>query len=182
MKLVDLDELLVTAYLESGDEHLFAELYNRYHSKVYQSCLSILRDAEEAHDQTQEIFCKVYTRLSTFRAEAKFSTWLFVLARHHCLSALGNLKKRTCLPLDSVSDSLWYSVQLDEPTLDERWQQAEQTLRQLPIKDQQLLRRRYLADKDIATLANEASVSVSALKMRLKRARDQARAIRQQCA
>lgn len=182
MKLVDLDELLVTAFLESGDDRLFAEIYNRYHPKVYQSCLSILRDSEEALDQTQEIFCKVYTRLGTFRAEARFSTWLFVLTRHHCLSALGNLKKRTYLPLDSVSDTLWCSVQLDEPTLDERWQRAEQTLGQLSVRDQQLLRRRYLADKDIATLAIEASVSVSALKMRLKRARDQARAIHQQCA
>ncbi len=165
----------MAAFLSNGDAKLFTELHNRYHLKVYQSCLQFLHNPEEALDQTQEIFCKVYTRLSTFRAEAKFSTWLFVLTRYHCLSVLDNLKKRTFVSIDSVVDSMSGHVYMDEPSLDERWNRAEQTLDRLSVQDQQLLRRRYLANKDVATLATEARVSVSAMKMRLKRARDQAR-------
>lgn len=182
MKHVCSDEALVAAFINHKEDKLFAELHSRYHIKVYQSCLQFLRDPEEALDQTQEIFCKVYTRLHTFRAEAKFSTWLFVLTRYHCLSVLDNLKKRVFVPLDSINEAIGAYAPMDEPTLDERWYQAEQTLGRLSSQDQQLLRRRYLADKDVATLANEARVSVSAMKMRLKRARDQARAIQQQCA
>ncbi|RYF67291.1 MAG: sigma-70 family RNA polymerase sigma factor [Cytophagaceae bacterium] len=172
---------MVAAIVSQKDDQLFTELHNRYHLKVYQSCLQFLHNHEEALDQTQEIFCKVYTRLHTFRAEAKFSTWLFVLTRYHCLSVLDNLKKRTFVALDSVGEAIGGYVQQEEPTLDERWFQAELTLDQLSTQDQQLLRRRYLANKDVATLASEAHVSVSAMKMRLKRARDQARAIRQSC-
>lgn len=173
------DEALVAAFVTTHEGHLFAELYRRYHLKVYQSCVQFLRNPEEAQDQTQEIFCKVYARLSTFRAEAKFSTWLFVLTRYHCLSVLDNLKKRTFISLDLVSDNLTTHSHPDELSLDERWHNAEVTLRKLSASDQQLLRRRYLADKDVATLANEAHVSLSAMKMRLKRARDQARAFQE---
>lgn len=179
MKQVYSDEAIVAAFLNTRDDRLFAELHQRYQLKVYQSCIQLLRDHEEALDQTQEIFCKVYTRLHTFRAEAKFSTWLFVLTRYHCLSVLDNLKKRSFVSLDLVGEPAGGYLQLDEPTLDERWHQAERTLGKLSSQDQHLLRRRYLANKDVATLATEARVSVSAMKMRLKRARDQARAFQQ---
>ncbi|MEZ0540059.1 RNA polymerase sigma factor [Fibrella arboris] len=181
MNEVYTDEALVAAIVHYKDDFLFTELHNRYQQKVYQSCLQFLHNPEEAMDQTQEIFCKVYTRLHTFRAEAKFSTWLFVLTRYHCLSVLDTLKKRSFVPLDSVGETMIGQVQWDEPSLDERWFQAERTLNKLSTQDQQLLRRRYLANKDVATLASEAHVSVSAMKMRLKRARDQARSFRQQC-
>ena len=179
MKKIYSDEELVIAFVSSKSNTFFTQLYQRYHQKVLQSCLHLLSDPEEALDQTQEIFCKVYTRLHTFRAEARFSTWLFVLTRYHCLSVLDMLKKRPFVPLNATNEWQGGSVQPDEPTLDERWGRAERTLNQLSTQDQQLLRRRYLANKDVATLATEARVSVSAMKMRLKRARDQARAFQQ---
>ncbi|ARK12708.1 RNA polymerase sigma factor [Fibrivirga algicola] len=181
MKQVDSDETIVAAFVLKRSDALFAQLHQRYHQKVFQSCLQLLTDPEEALDQTQEIFCKVYTRLHTFRAEAKFSTWLFVLTRHHCLTVLDSLKRRPFVPLDVSNEALGLYVQPEEPTLDERWFRAERSLGKLSSQDQQLLRRRYLANKDVATLANEADVSVSAMKMRLKRARDQAKAYQQKC-
>ena len=182
MKEAQSDEAIVAAFVINKENHLFTELHSRYQLKVYQSCLYLLQNNEEALDQTQEIFCKVYTRLGTFRAEAKFSTWLFVLTRYHCLSVLDTLTKRTFVPLDTSGEAYGAFLQFEEPTLDERWYEAEQTLGKLSVQDQQLLRRRYLANKDIATLASEAHISLSAMKMRLKRARDQARAISQQYA
>ena len=179
LKKIYSDEELVIAFITSKSEVFFSQLHQRYYQKVRQSCLHLLVDPEEALDQTQEIFCKLYTRLHTFRAEAKFSTWLFVLTRHHCLSVLDTLKKRPFVRLDTSSERMNNLVQPDEPTLDERWVRAERTLGRLSTQDQQLLRRRYMANKDVATLAIEARVSVSAMKMRLKRARDQARAFEQ---
>ena len=174
------DESLVVAFVGTKDHRLFTELHRRYRQKVFQSCMQFFHDPEEAGDQTQEIFCKVYTRLDSFRAEAKFSTWLFVLTRYHCLSVLDALKKRTFVPFDSLGDAIAGYVHPDEPTLDERWNEAKETLDRLSASDQYLLRRRYLANEDVATLASEAHVSLSAMKMRLKRARDQARAMQRE--
>ena len=159
MENVHSDEVLVATFVATQQASAFAELYRRYQTKVNQSCLQFLRDPEEANDQTQEIFCEVYTRLGSFRGEAKFSTWLFVLTRYHCLSVLDSMKKRTFVSLDTFTDGFATQVQPEEPSLDERWNRAETTLSRLSSLDQQLLRRRYMANKDVATLATEARVS-----------------------
>lgn len=99
MKHTESDEALVAQFLSTRQDRSFTQLHQRYHAKVYASCLRFLGDAEEAQDQTQEIFCKLLDRLHTFRGESSFSTWLFVLTRYHCLSARDKLKKHMHLPL-----------------------------------------------------------------------------------
>ncbi|WP_229380060.1 sigma factor-like helix-turn-helix DNA-binding protein [Fibrella forsythiae] len=60
--------------------------------------------------------------------------------------------------------------------MEERWEQLECALEQLLTADRDLLREKYLAQKDLATLAREAHLTLSAVKMRLKRARDKVKA------
>lgn len=179
MKKVYSDEALVAAFISTHSNQVFAELYRRYRLKVYQTCFRYLDDTDEADDQTQEIFSKVFMKLDTFRGEAKFSTWLFALSRFHCLSVIDSRKRRTEVSLDTVDEAMFSPAEADEPSLDERWNQAEETLDKLSASDQQLLRRRYLGNKDVATLATEDAISLSAMKMRLKRARDLAQSFRQ---
>ncbi|MBO0939865.1 sigma-70 family RNA polymerase sigma factor [Fibrella sp. HMF5335] len=179
MKKIYSDEALVATFIRTHSNQVFAELYRRYRPKVYQTCFRYLDDPDDADDQTQEIFSKVFAKLDTFRGEAKFSTWLFALSRFHCLSVLDSQKRRTQVSLDLVDEDQVAHIDSDELSLDERWQQAETTLGKLSHSDQDLLRRRYLGNKDVATLAGEDSVSLSAMKMRLKRARDLAQSYRQ---
>lgn len=179
MKRIYSDEALVAAFISTHSNQVFSELYRRYRPKVYQTCFRYLDDPDDADDQTQEIFSKVFAKLDTFRGEAKFSTWLFALSRFHCLSVLDSQKRRTQISLDLLDENQVAHVEPDEPTLDERWNQAEVTLDKLSDSDQSLLRRRYLGNKDVATLAHEDQISLSAMKMRLKRARDQAQSFRQ---
>jgi len=54
----------------------------------------MLSDREEAFDLTQEIFLSVHQNLDKFRADAKLSTWIFRIARNHCLNRLKYLKRR----------------------------------------------------------------------------------------
>ena len=166
------------AFIRTHSDQAFAELYRRYKTKVYQSCFRYLDDTDDAEDQTQEIFSKVFMKLDTFRGEAKFSTWLFALTRFHCLSVLDSQKRRATVSLDLLDETHVGRIDSDEPSLDERWYNAEVTLDKLSMSDQDLLRRRYLGNKDVATLAGEDNVSLSAMKMRLKRARDMAQSFR----
>lgn len=172
------DEVLIATFLASGDSRVFTRLYQRYYSKVYASCLHLMGEPTRAQDQTQEIFSTVYLRLSGFRGQASFSTWLFVLTRHHCLSALGQQKKYRFVTLEAdhgqVDDSFG-----EKQSLDERWDRAQDALNRLSPQDRQLLLRRYIGNQSVATLAGEARLSQSAVKMRLKRARDQVRLLHQ---
>jgi RNA polymerase sigma-70 factor (ECF subfamily) len=86
------DEELISSYVaasgESGSRQYVDELFRRYHAKVALWCLSFTGDRESAADLAQEICTKAYTNLFSFKRQSKFSTWLYSIARNHCLNAV----------------------------------------------------------------------------------------------
>jgi len=76
------DEELVRLQLETGKTLYFEQIYRRYFKKVYYQVLSYLKDAEASQDLAQDIFVKLFDRLSKFRGKSTFSTWLFSFARN----------------------------------------------------------------------------------------------------
>ena len=62
------------------------ELFRRNYTKVSRWCLRFTDDRETAADLAQEIFTKAYRNIHSFQGQSKFSTWLFVIARNHCLN------------------------------------------------------------------------------------------------
>ncbi|MBO0953207.1 RNA polymerase sigma factor [Fibrella forsythiae] len=167
------DERLIAQFIVTRDERLFTQLYQRYYRKVYASCFRFMKEEEEARDQVQEIFGKVFTRLHTFRGQSSFATWLFVLTRHQCFSARDQAKRYRFFSLDAATNH--YDFLQEESSMEDRWIQAQLALHRLPLRDQQLLERRYLGNQSIEQLAIDHGLTQSAVKMRLKRARDQAR-------
>src|SRR5919199_1039643 len=150
------DEELVEHFVRSREAAYFAELYGRYSHKVYQSCLKMLADDAEAQDQTQEVFYKVFTRISGFRHRASFSTWLYTLTRNHCFSVRQQRVSRRHQSLDDINEALIESyISYDDMTLDERWRIAEKTLSRLSEQHLQILQNRYLLGKEIADMAEE---------------------------
>ncbi len=83
------DAALVSA-AQQGDRAALEELIRRYQSWVYNIALRMVWSPEEAQDITQEVLIKVVTKLSTFRGESAFRTWLYRIAVNHVL----NMKKR----------------------------------------------------------------------------------------
>jgi RNA polymerase sigma-70 factor (ECF subfamily) len=67
------------ALAASGDARAFERLYRRHVPKVH-SLVRRMLDADEADDLTQDVFVRAWTKLSTFRGEAAFGTWLHRLA------------------------------------------------------------------------------------------------------
>ena len=76
--------------------HLFSELFRRYHVRVTTWCFRLTRNRGRALDLAQEIFFKAYRHRNGFRGDSRFSTWLYVITRNHCLSSL----KRIADPVD----------------------------------------------------------------------------------
>jgi RNA polymerase sigma-70 factor (ECF subfamily) len=79
--------LLEAVYPQDIDE-LFAELYSRYHARVNAWCRRFIRDPHCADDMTQEVFLRAFRYRSSFRGEARTSTWLFTVTRNYCLTAI----------------------------------------------------------------------------------------------
>jgi RNA polymerase sigma-70 factor (ECF subfamily) len=63
-------------------------LLRRYQSRVYLWCFRIVRDHERALDLAQEVLISAYRGLPGFEGRARFSSWLFAIARHRCLTAV----------------------------------------------------------------------------------------------
>ncbi|HET9180920.1 MAG TPA: sigma-70 family RNA polymerase sigma factor [Candidatus Angelobacter sp.] len=86
------DEALISRYRDEPDksiaEQYVNELFRRHHVKVARWCLSFAENRESAADLAQEICAKAYKNLEYFKGQSKFSTWLFSIARNHCLNAV----------------------------------------------------------------------------------------------
>jgi RNA polymerase sigma-70 factor (ECF subfamily) len=88
------DERVLVSRLKRGDTAAFETLVRAHQDRVYDFCVRMLGEREEAFDLTQEIFLSVHQHLDRFRADAKLSTWLFRIAKNHCLNRLKYLKRR----------------------------------------------------------------------------------------
>ena len=84
------DEELIAQYFGTENaatrDQYVNELFRRNYAKVGRWCLRFTESRETAADLAQEIFTKVYQNLSSFQGQSKFSTWLFTIARNHCLN------------------------------------------------------------------------------------------------
>jgi RNA polymerase sigma-70 factor, ECF subfamily len=69
----------------SGDAVAFEQLYQQHHRRVYSICLRMLGDVSQAEDLTQEVFLQVYKKISSFRGDSAFTTWLHRLTVNQVL-------------------------------------------------------------------------------------------------
>jgi RNA polymerase sigma-70 factor, ECF subfamily len=102
------DEELVARYrAQPGSpeaERCLDELFQRYRGKVSLWCLRLAGDRESAADLAQEVFLKAFRALAGFRGDAKFSTWLYSIARNHCFN---EVKARATVPEAPVDPVLF---------------------------------------------------------------------------
>jgi len=85
--MVDPDAALMDAF-RRGDESAFEQLVGRHRDRVYRLACRYLGDATAAEDLAQEAFLRVYRARTTWRPEAKFSTWLYRVTANACLNEL----------------------------------------------------------------------------------------------
>jgi RNA polymerase sigma-70 factor (ECF subfamily) len=101
------DDRRLVERVQAGDIAAFEALVRRYERWVFTLAFRMLGDRQEAEDIAQEVFLKVYRGLRGFRGAARFSTWLYAIASHHCLTYLASsaarLRRETWDP-DPVGD------------------------------------------------------------------------------
>jgi RNA polymerase sigma-70 factor (ECF subfamily) len=92
------DERLVRRF-QDGSADAFEMLVQRHGARVYNLCLRILGDAEEAADASQDTFLSALRKLHTFRGDAAFTTWLHRVAVNACYDSLRKKRRRPLLQL-----------------------------------------------------------------------------------
>jgi len=94
-------EKLTIARAQQGDERAFEALFNAYKRRVYSLCLRMTHNPVEAEDLTQEAFLHLFRKISSFRGESAFATWLHRLVMNVVLMRLRKKSLRQ-VPLDEA--------------------------------------------------------------------------------
>lgn len=88
--------------VKQGDLRAFEELVEKYKQPVMNLVYRTLPDAVEAEDLAQHVFLQVYKSAHRYEVSAKFSTWLFTIARNLCLN---EIRRRSRHPADSLDET-----------------------------------------------------------------------------
>jgi RNA polymerase sigma-70 factor, ECF subfamily len=91
----DRDEVLVRRFLD-GDASAFATLVQRHERRVFNLAMRMLGKEEDARDATQDAFLSALRKLSGFRGEAAFTTWMHRVTVNACYDVL---RKRARSPV-----------------------------------------------------------------------------------
>jgi RNA polymerase sigma-70 factor (ECF subfamily) len=96
----DASDPALVARVRAGEDAAFDELVARHQEKVYGIALRLTGNAADAEEILQDTFLAVYRKLSSFREQSKFTTWLYRVATNTALMHLRSGKRHQAEPLD----------------------------------------------------------------------------------
>ncbi|MFH1360606.1 MAG: sigma-70 family RNA polymerase sigma factor [Candidatus Omnitrophota bacterium] len=151
----DPDERLMLKY-QAGDKQAMEELIARYKNPVYRFAVRLLRNSTEAQDIAQEVFLKVHNARMTYKATGKFSTWIFSITHHACISRLRKNKWTISWPVFKNDPNVPMDVDSADPSPDEEASHKEmRTIVKDCIHDLPLLQKEILILREYENLDYE---------------------------
>jgi RNA polymerase sigma-70 factor, ECF subfamily len=176
-------EAELVARARGGEPNAFYELVRPYERGIYLTALSIVNNDADAEEVVQEAILKAFKAIGSFRAEAKFSTWMIRITmnearmklrkdRRHLYESFDQPRKGEddgdYVPRDFADWREIPSEALENVRLRERLKKG---LASLSAKYRQVLILRDIEHLNIAETAKLIGISESAVKTRLLRAR-----------
>jgi RNA polymerase sigma-70 factor (ECF subfamily) len=99
MAALDDPDAVLMLRVKRGDLAAFEQLVEKYKQPIVNLMFRMLHDLEEAEDLAQNVFVRVFRSAARYEVSAKFSTWLFTIARHLCLN---EIRRRSRHPAESL--------------------------------------------------------------------------------
>lgn len=168
------DEEIIERILLNKDAAMVEILYERYSDKVYRKCLSFVKEAATAEDLTQDIFIKIYVNLSSFKQQSRFSTWLYSITYNFCVDYIRKNAREKISPIEDGQGEPIKNVEIDnaEELAHIAAERLLELLEKIRSEDKLILLMKYRDDLSIKEIQDVLSISESAVKMRIKRAKE----------
>ncbi|WP_044190954.1 RNA polymerase sigma factor [Hyalangium minutum] len=172
---------LLLARLRRGEPEAFEVLVREHQDRVYDFCVRMLGDREEASDLVQEIFVSIHQNVGKFREDSKLSTWIFRISKNQCINRLKYLKRRgrgRSEEYGEVGEDALMNAMGAPPGPDAALESARERARvQWAISQLEPDARMLVALRDIEGLSYEEIIEITELaegtvKSRLHRARE----------
>jgi len=158
---------------QNGDAEAFALIVETYQNPVYNLCYRMLYNDGEAEDAAQETFWKAWSNFSKYDSSRSFSTWILSIAAHHCIDQ----QRKKKVPELEIDDTMEEIIPENSPLPEHEVTRQEEELRlkklltKLNELDRAAVILRYWYDFSDHEIAENLSLSESAVKSRLFRAR-----------
>tara|TARA_R110000796_G_scaffold104102_1_gene213820 strand:- start:206990 stop:207568 length:579 start_codon:yes stop_codon:yes gene_type:complete len=158
----------------AGDAQAYTFLVNRYKDMVLTLALRMLRNREEAEEVAQDVFVKVYEKLSKFKGEAKFSTWLYKVVYNTCLDRIKKIRRGVLVvAMEDITERQIKTVDnaLDQMELKERNDAIQECMLMLTADESALLTLFYFEELSFKEISKITGTSTNNLKVKLFRSR-----------
>ncbi len=177
------DLILVNKALETGDPEAYNTLMKLYRDPIYFMLYEKINDQEIAKDLTIEALGKAFRKLHLYTPEYAFSTWLYTVARNHCIDYLRKHK----LPTVSIQKMMVdedgkrssfdiISKDLDPSEKMERKQRIailRRIIQRLKPKYRDLVKLRYFKELTYEEISEIQNIPLGTVKAQLHRSREQ---------
>lgn len=161
------DAQLIDRYLD-GDKRAFGELVRRYQNYVYNLAFRLSGNAADAEDLTQEVFLMLMRKVSQWRREAKFSTWLYRVTANLCLDRLRGVR-------ESVSLDDYDPPASDDPAAEveaaDFYDQVQRALLEIPLDFSAAVVLRDIKDLSYDEVAAVLELAPGTVRSRISRGR-----------
>nr|WP_299000717.1 RNA polymerase sigma factor [uncultured Allomuricauda sp.] len=169
------DEELVERIVANNNPMLFGKLYDRYAKMVYNKCYGFAKSQDEAEDLTQDVFLQLFIKLKMFKGKSKFSTWLYSFTYNFCVNYVNRNKQRKMsdksVPVEDSEYKLSAEIP-DENLFEMKSKKLKKALELISAEEKSLLLLKYQDGASIKELTELLELGESAVKMRLKRAKE----------
>ena len=175
---------------QAGDKDALSALVQSQQTYVYSIAMSLMHNPADAADMTQEAFVRLLRSLHTYRAETKFTTWLYRLVTNICLDGLrrrgrgvDSLDEPTgshsgedaVTPGERLADKDRWTHPEEEVELRESAAEVRNALSRLPTAQRLALTLHYFEEMRYEDIAIVLSIPIGTVMSRLSRARDKLR-------
>ena len=177
------DLKLIRRALENGDTTAYNELLKLYRDPLYFMLYEKVNDKELAKDLTIESLGKAFNKLHLYTPIYTFSTWLFTVARNHCIDYLRKNKLSTISIDKIILNSEGKATNLDLKSSDlnpeqklekkQRIAMLRQVVDSLKPNYRTLVKLRYFKEMTYDEIAIKLDIPIGTVKAQLHRSREQ---------
>jgi RNA polymerase sigma-70 factor (ECF subfamily) len=171
------DEQLMLLF-QGGNENAYIELVNRYKDKLINFIFNYLGDIESSEDVVQETMIKLYQKKHYYKEIAKFSTWLYTIAKNLANTELRKRKQRKTTLLSQFSkDDKMYDLPSNDNEVGEEIQTEivskiiREAVNQLSEKFKTVITLRDIQQLSYEDISEIIDVPIGTVKSRINRAR-----------
>lgn len=176
MRLIDKmehDEANIIHRILEGETSLYEYFLDKYSQQVFVLIVRIVENQEDAEELTQDTFLKAFEHLSSFKAESRFSTWIYRIAYNTAISA-ARKKKQDLFVMDNAVLAHISDQQIDDTLNDEseeRIRKLNEAIKKLDAEERALIALFYNEEKTIDEIALILGLTESNTKVKLHRIR-----------